>query len=160
MTEKEIEKIVTVNRKARHDYHIIDSYEAGVVLKGTEVKSIREGNVNLKDSYAIIKNGEVFLINAHISPYKQGSIFNHNPLRDKKLLLNKKEIRKLIGKVEEKGMTLVPLKLYLKKGIVKIELALAKGKILYDKRESIAKRDYERERIREFKGKFRFTSKK
>jgi len=160
MNEKEIEKIIAVNRKARHEYHILDSYEAGIVLKGTEVKSIREGNVNLKDSYAIIKYSEVFLINMHIGPYKQGNIFNHEPLRDRKLLLNKREIRKLIGKVEEKGMTLVPLKLYFKRGIVKIELALAKGKILYDKRESIAKRDYEREKIRELKGKFRFTSKK
>jgi SsrA-binding protein len=160
MNEKEIEKIIAVNRKARHEYHILDAYEAGIVLKGTEVKSIREGNVNLKDSYAIIKYSEVFLINMHIGPYKQGNIFNHEPLRDRKLLLNKREIRKLIGKVEEKGMTLVPLKLYFKRGIVKIELALAKGKILYDKRESIAKRDYEREKIRELKGKFRFTSKK
>jgi SsrA-binding protein len=160
MNEKEIEKIIAVNRKARHEYHILDSYEAGIVLKGTEVKSIREGNVNLKDSYAIIKYSEVFLINMHIGPYRQGNIFNHKPLRDRKLLLNKREIRKLIGKVEEKGMTLVPLKLYFKRGIVKIELALAKGKILYDKRESIAKRDYEREKIRELKGKFRFTSKK
>jgi len=160
MNEKEIEKIIAVNRKARHEYHILDAYEAGIVLKGTEVKSIREGNVNLKDSYAIIKYSEVFLINMHIGPYRQGNIFNHEPLRDRKLLLNKREIKKLIGKVEEKGMTLVPLKLYFKRGIVKIELALAKGKILYDKRESIAKRDYEREKIRELKGKFRFTSKK
>ena len=151
---KEIEKIVATNRKAKHDYHIIDSYETGIVLKGTEVKSIRNGNVNLKDSYAIIKNGEVFLLNMHVSPYNQGNIFNHEPMRDKKLLLNKKEIKKLLGKVEEKGMTLVPLKLYFKKGRVKVELALAKGKKVYDKRKDIAKRDFEREKLREWKGKF------
>jgi len=151
---KEIEKIVATNRKAKHDYHIIDSYETGIVLKGTEVKSIRNGNVNLKDSYAIIKTGEIFLLNMHVSPYNQGNIFNHEPLRDKKLLLNKKEIKKLLGKVEEKGMTLVPLKLYFKKGRVKVELALAKGKKVYDKREDIARRDFEREKLREWKGKF------
>jgi len=123
-------------------------------LKGTEVKSIRNGNVNLKDSYAIIKTGEVFLLNMHVSPYNQGNIFNHEPMRDKKLLLNKKEIKKLLGKVEEKGMTLVPLKLYFKKGRVKVELALAKGKKVYDKRKDIAKRDFEREKLREWKGKF------
>ncbi len=154
INEKEIEKIVATNRKAKHDYHIIDSYEAGIVLKGTEVKSIRNGNVNLKDSYAITKNGEVFLLNMHVSPYNQGNIFNHEPMRDKKLLLNKKEIRKLLGKVEEKGMTLVPLKLYFKKGRVKVELALAKGKRVYDKREDIARRDFEREKLREWKGMF------
>jgi len=154
INEKEIEKIVATNKKAKHDYHIIDSYEAGIVLKGTEVKSIRNGNVNFKDSYAIIKNGEIFLLNMHVSPYNQGNIFNHDPLRNKKLLLNKREIKKLIGKVEEKGMTLVPLRLYFKKGRVKVELALAKGKKVYDKREDITRRDLEREQLREWKGKF------
>ena len=152
INRKEIEKIVTTNRKARHDYHIIDSYESGIILKGTEVKSIRNGNVNLKDSYAVIKDGEVFLLNMHVSHYKQGNIFNHVPLRDRKLLLNKREIKKLLGKVQEKGMTLVPLKLYFKKGRVKVELALAKGKKVYDKRKEIARRDFEREKLREWKG--------
>ncbi len=146
-----IEKVVATNRKARHNYHIIDTIEAGIVLKGTEVKSIRDGNVNLKDSYARLINAEMFLFNMHISPYKQGNIFNHAPLRDRKLLLNKKEIRKFTNKVEERGMTLVPISLYFKNGKIKVELALAKGKRLYDKRESIAKRDYDREKRREWK---------
>jgi len=152
MDGKEIEKIIATNRKARHDYNIIDSYESGVVLKGTEVKSIRNGNVNLKDSYAVIKNSEVFLLNMHVSPYKQANIFNHEPLRDRKLLLNKMEIKKLLGKVQEKGMTLVPLRLYFKKGRIKVELALVKGKKIYDKRRDIARRDFEREKLREWKG--------
>ena len=149
-----IEKVVATNKKARHNYHIVDTYEAGIVLKGTEVKSIRNGNVNIKDSHARIKNGEVFLLSMHISPYKQANIFNHDPLRDRKLLLNKKEIKRLIGKVEERGMTLVPLRLYFKNGKVKVEIALVKGKRLYDKREDIAKRDLEREQERELKRKY------
>ena len=146
-------KVIASNRKARHNYHIISTLEAGIVLKGTEVKSIREGNVNLKDGYARIIKSEIFLLSMHISPYKQASIFNHDPLRDRKLLLNKKEIRKIIGKVEEKGMTLVPLSLYFRNGKIKVKLALARGKRLYDKRESIAKRDFEREKRREWKNK-------
>lgn len=145
------EKNITVNRKAQHEYFIIQTYEAGIVLKGTEVKSLREGKVNLVDSYATIKNGEVWLLSAHISEYKQGNINNHNPTRDRKLLLNKSEIRKLIGKIKEKGLTLIPLRLYFLKGKVKVELALVKGKKSYDKRDSIAKKDFQREQERRIK---------
>lgn len=145
------EKNITVNRKAQHEYFIIQTYEAGIVLKGTEVKSLREGKVNLVDSYATIKNGEVWLLNAHISEYKQGNINNHNPTRDRKLLLNSSEIRKLIGKTKEKGLTLIPLRLYFLKGKVKVELALAKGKKSYDKRDTIAKKDFQREQERRIK---------
>lgn len=145
------EKNITVNRKAQHEYFIIQTFEAGIVLKGTEVKSLREGKVNLVDSYATIKNGEVWLISAHISEYRQGNINNHNPTRDRKLLLNKSEIRKLIGKTKEKGLTLIPLRLYFLKGKVKVELALAKGKKSYDKRETIAKKDFQREQERRIK---------
>ncbi len=145
------EKNITVNRKAQHEYFIIQTYEAGIVLVGTEVKSLREGKVNLVDSYATIKNGEVWLISAHISEYRQGNINNHNPTRDRKLLLNKNEIRKLIGKTKEKGLTLIPLRMYFKNGRVKIEIALAKGKKSYDKRETIAKRDFQREQERRIK---------
>lgn len=144
-------KIVCQNKKARHDYHIIHTYEAGIVLKGTEVKSIRAGKINISDSYAKIKNGEVWLINAHISEYEKGNYNNHDPLRDRKLLLNKREIRKLISYTQEKGMTLVPLKVYFKKGKAKVELAVAKGKKLYDKREDIAKKDLQREYQRKIK---------
>ncbi|MEP0862481.1 MAG: SsrA-binding protein SmpB [Ignavibacterium sp.] len=149
--ENQEEKNITVNRKARHEYHILQTFEAGIVLVGTEVKALREGKANLVDSYATIKNGEVWLVNAHISEYKQGNINNHNPTRDRKLLLNKSEIRKLIGKTKEKGLTLIPLRLYFKKGRVKVELALAKGKKSYDKRETIAKRDFQREQERRIK---------
>ncbi|WP_337873200.1 SsrA-binding protein SmpB [Ignavibacterium sp.] len=145
------EKNITVNRKARHEYHILQIFEAGIVLVGTEVKALREGKANLVDSYAAIKNGEVWLIGAHISEYKQGNINNHNPTRDRKLLLNKSEIRKLIGKTREKGLTLIPLRMYFKIGRVKVELALAKGKKSYDKRETIAKRDFQREQERKIK---------
>lgn len=145
------EKNITVNRKARHEYEIIQTYEAGIVLTGTEVKSLRAGKANLVDSYASLRNGELWLLSAHISEYFQGNINNHEPARDRKLLLNKNEIRKLIGKVNEKGLTLVPLRLYFKNGKVKVELALAKGKKVYDKRESIAKRDRQRDQQREFR---------
>lgn len=150
-TNSEEEKNITVNRKAQHEYFIIQTYEAGIVLKGTEVKSLREGKVNLVDSYATIKNGEVWLLSAHISEYKQGNINNHNPTRDRKLLLNKSEIRKLIGKIKEKGLTLIPLRLYFLKGKVKVELALVKGKKSYDKRDTIAKKDFQREQERRIK---------
>lgn len=133
------------NRQARYNYEIIDSFEVGIVLKGTEIKSIRNGKANLKDSYAIIKNGEMFLLNMHISPYEQGNIFNHEETRTRKLLMHKKEIIKLNNKLTLEGNTLVPLKLYFKNGKAKIELGLAKGKKLYDKRETIKKRDIERE---------------
>ncbi len=145
-------KIVAQNRKARHDYFIEETYEAGIVLAGTEVKSVRQGNVNLRDSYAVIKDGEVFLYNMHISPYEKGNIFNRDPLRTRKLLLNRREINKLTGYVQQKGYTLVPLKVYLKRGWVKVELAVARGKKSYDKRESIAKRDAQREMERAFRG--------
>ncbi len=145
------EKIITTNRKARHAYQVLETFEAGIALTGTEVKSLRQGRANLKDSYATVRDGEVFLVNAHISPYDHGNIYNHDPVRDRKLLLHRKEIRKLIGKVQEKGLTLVPLKLYFKRGKAKVELALARGKKTYDKRADIAKRDANREIQRELK---------
>lgn len=145
---KEAVKKVATNRKARHEYFIEETIEAGIVLKGTEVKSIRQGKVNIKDSYATIKNGEVFLKEMHISPYEQGNIFNVDPLRQRKLLLKKREIRKLNSYIMQKGYTLIPLSIYIKNGLVKVELAVAKGKKLYDKREDIARRDAER-RIRQ-----------
>lgn len=144
-------KVVAQNKKARHDYHIEETYEAGLVLTGTEIKSVRAGKVNLRDSYARIKDGEVFLLNMHISPYEQGNRFNHDPLRTRKLLLHKREINKLIGLTKEKGYTLVPLKIYLKNGLAKVDLAVAKGKKLYDKRESMKKRDAQREIERAFR---------
>lgn len=133
------------NRQARYNYEIMETFEVGIVLKGTEIKSIRNGKANLKDSYAIIKHGEVFLLNMHISPYEQGNIFNHSETRTRKLLMHKKEIIKLNNKLSLEGYSLVPLKLYFKNGKAKIELGLAKGKKLYDKRETIKKRDIERE---------------
>jgi len=133
------------NRKARFDYEILDTYETGIVLTGTEIKSIKNGKANLKDSYAIVRNNEVFLLNMHISPYEQGNIFNHEETRTRKLLLHKKEILKIRDKVTLEGVTLIPLKLYFKNGKAKIELGLAKGKKTFDKRESIKKRDMELE---------------
>lgn len=134
-------KVVATNRKARHEFFIEDTIEAGIALKGTEVKSIRQGKLNIKDSYASIDDGEVFINNMHISPYEQGNIFNQDPLRKRKLLLNKREIRRLTGDIMQKGYTLIPLSVYIKDGLVKVELATAKGKKLYDKREAIAKKD-------------------
>ena len=134
-----------INRKANYDYEIIDTYEAGVVLTGTEIKSIRLGMITLKDSYAIIKNNEIFLLNVHISSYEQGNRFNHDELRTRKLLLHKKEIIKLKEKIDKEGFTIIPLKLYFVKGKVKILLGLAKGKKNYDKRETIKKKDIERQ---------------
>jgi SsrA-binding protein len=151
MQESNIEKNITVNRKARHEYSILQVFEAGIVLVGTEVKALRQGKANLVDSYGKLKNGEVWLVNAHISEYTQGNINNHNPRRERKLLLNKSEIRKLIGKTREKGLTLVPLRLYFKNGKAKVELALAKGKKVYDKRRDIAKKDLQREQERRIK---------
>jgi len=148
---KDEEKNITVNRKARHEYSIIQTYEAGIVLQGTEVKSLRQGKVNLVDSYANLKNGEVWLVSANINVYEQGNINNHEPTRTRKLLLNRSEIRKLSVKIKEKGLTLIPLRLYFKNGKVKVELALAKGKKSYDKRESIAKKDFQREQERRIK---------
>jgi SsrA-binding protein len=142
---KSEQKVIAQNRKARHHYHILETYETGIVLLGTEVKSLREGRANFKDSYADVRNNEVWLHGMHISPYSHGNIHNHEPERDRKLLLHQNEIRRLIGKTQEMGLTLVPLQFYFKRGKVKVELALAKGKKLYDKREAIAKRDAERE---------------
>jgi len=138
-------KIVCSNRKALHDYYIIENYEAGISLKGTEVKSLREGKANLKDSYALIKDEEIYLMNCHISPYSAGSRENPTPTRTRKLLLHKREIQKLIGKTHEKGLTLIPLKIYFKKGRAKIELALAKGKKLFDKRRALKEKESRRE---------------
>lgn len=138
-------RVIANNKKARHDYFIEETYEAGIALKGTEVKSIRLGKANLKDGYAEIKDGEVILHNVHISPYEQGNIFNVDPTRPRKLLLHKREIRKLIGYITQKGYTLVPLQLYLNdRGLIKLQLAVAKGKKLYDKRDTIAKKDAQR----------------
>ena len=141
-------KLIAKNPTAFHNYNIDDKLEAGIVLSGTEIKSIRSGKANLKDSYAIIKNGEVYIVGMHISPYEHGNIFNKDPLRDRKLLLNKREINKLIGLTKQKGYSLVPLSMYFKGSLVKIELGVGKGKKLYDKREDIAKKDAER-RIRQ-----------
>ena len=137
-------KLIAKNPTAFHNYSIDDKLEAGIVLSGTEIKSIRSGKANLKDSYAIIKNGEVYIVGMHISPYEHGNIFNKDPLRDRKLLLNKREINKLIGLTKQKGSSLVPLNMYFKGSLVKIELVIGKGKKLYDKREDIAKKDAER----------------
>lgn len=139
------EKNIALNRKARHEYHILEVIECGVVLQGTEVKSLREGKANLTDAYATVVHGEVWLYNLHISPFDKGNRFNHDPLRPRKLLLHRMEIRRLIGKTQEKGLTLVPLRLYFSNGKVKVELALGKGKKLYDKREAEASRDAKRE---------------
>ena len=149
---KEHIKIVAENRKARHDYFIIDKYEAGIVLKGTEVKSLRGGRANLKDAYGRIQNGEVFIHQMHISPYKFAYYNNHDPLRPRKLLLHKKEIKKLYGKINEKGMGLVPLRLYFKQGRAKVMIAVVKGKRKYDKRETIRRRDEQRDLDRAKKG--------
>ena len=144
MGDKASVKVIADNRKARHDYFVIESFEAGVELFGTEVKSLRQGGVNLKDSYCEIDKGELFALGVHISPYEQGNIFNKNPLRPKKLLMHKKEIMKLTGLVSREGYTLVPLSLYFKGSRVKMAVGLCKGKKLYDKRESAAKRDADR----------------
>lgn len=140
-----------LNRKARFNYEIIDTIECGIVLKGTEIKSIRDGKANIKDSYAIIRNNEVYILNMHISPYENGGVFNHQETRTRKLLLHKKEILKLKNKLELEGFTLIPLKLYFVNGKAKIELGLCKGKKLYDKREDSKKKDVERELAKKYK---------
>jgi len=145
-------KSVALNRKARHEYFIEETYECGIELVGTEVKSIRGGKVNLKDSYAKVKNGEMFVVGMHISPYEQGNIFNRDPFRDRRLLLHKAEIRKLNAAAMQDGLALVPLSMYFKDGRVKVELAVAKGKKLYDKRQSIAERDAKRSAERAERG--------
>lgn len=138
-------KIVTDNRKAWHDYFIEDTFETGIVLKGTEVKSLREGKANLKDSYVLVKDGEVFLLGCHISPYSHGNIENHEPTRTRKLLLSRHEINKMLGKALQKGYTIIPTKIYFKKGLAKVEIALAKGKQLHDKRDSLKEKEARRE---------------
>lgn len=145
------EKVITLNRRARHDYEIIETIEAGIELKGSEVKSLRGGQVNLKDSYARVENGEIWLVGCHISPYTHGSVFNHDPLRPRRLLLHKDEIRRIERKIVERGYTLIPLSLYFKRGKVKVELALARGKTLVDKRETIKRKTAKREIERELK---------
>lgn len=146
-SQPEIQSIAR-NKRARHDYHILDTWEAGIVLKGTEVKSLREGKANISDAYGIIKDGEAYLLNLHISPYERGGYSNHEPERTRKLLLHRKEIRRLIGAVEREGLTLIPLELYFKNGVAKVALALGKGKKLHDKRETERARDAEREMSR------------
>ena len=153
MLKERAEKVVATNRKAFHDYHIEERLEAGIVLKGTEVKSLREGQVNLKDSYASVDHGELVLHHCHISPYSHGNIMNHDPVRPRKLLLHRKEINKLLGKTQQKGLTLVPLRIYFSpRGLAKVELALAKGKKQYDRREAIKAREVGREVERAIKG--------
>ena len=149
MSEKDVReaarRVIAENRKARHDYHVLDTFEAGVALLGTEVKAIREGRVNLRDSYARVQDGEVWMMNVHISPYSHRGSAEHQEMRQRKLLLHRHEIRKMVGKVAEKGLTLVPLELYFKKGRVKVLLALAKGKQAHDKRETLRRREVDRE---------------
>ena len=143
--EKPERETIARNKRARHDYHILDSWEAGIVLTGSEVKSLRNGKANISDAYGIVKDGEVHLLNLHISPYEQASYFNHDPTRTRKLLLHKREIRKMIGSVERQGLTLVPLELYFRRGKAKVALGLGRGKKLYDKRADEKRRDDERD---------------
>ncbi|MBO0430667.1 SsrA-binding protein SmpB [Enterococcus sp. DIV0660C] len=138
-------KLIAQNKKARHDYSIIDTMEAGMVLQGTEIKSIRNSRINLKDGFVRVRNGEAFLYNVHISPYEQGNIFNHDPLRTRKLLLHKKQIARLIGETKNAGVTIVPLKVYIKNGYAKVLIGLAKGKKSYDKREDLKRKDVDRQ---------------
>ena len=148
--EESGEGLVTTNRKARHDYTILDTYEAGLVLKGTEVKSLRQGKANLTDGYAILKNGELWLMGMHVSPYEQGSYSNVDPVRNRKLLLHKSEIRKLVAKTTQKGFTLVPLKVYFKNNVAKVLIGVAEGKKSYDKRAAIAEREVKRDIRRKY----------
>ncbi len=152
--EKQV-KVISTNRKAHHLYHVLESFEAGIALVGTEVKSLRLGRANLKDSYAMVKKGEVYLHNMHISPYEQASRFNHDPTRTRKLLMHRREIKRLLGKTVERGLTLVPLKLYFKGNVAKVELALAVGKKIYDRRKDIKDREVQRELRRALKEKQR-----
>lgn len=149
--QKETQKLIANNKKAYHDYFIEETYEAGIALHGTEVKSMRQGKCSIKEAFIRIENGEVFVYGMHVSPYEKGNIFNKDPLRVKKLLLHRQEIYRLSGKVAEKGLTLVPLQVYFKEGKVKVEIGLARGKKLYDKRQDIAKKDQRREAEKEFK---------
>ena len=151
MAGKETQKLIANNKKAYHDYFIDETYEAGIALHGTEVKSMRMGKCSVKESFIRIENGEVFVYGMHVSPYEKGNIFNKDPMRVKKLLMHRYEINKLEGKIKEKGYTLVPLQVYFREGKVKVEIGLARGKKLYDKRETIAKKDARREAERDFK---------
>ena len=151
MAKKSGMKLIANNKKAYHDYFILETYEAGIALHGTEVKSLRMGKCSIKEAFIRVENEEVYVYGMHSSPYEKGNIFNKDPLRVRKLLLHKSEIRKLLGKTKEKGMTLVPLKVYFKDSLVKVEIGLAKGKKLYDKRQDIAKKDQQREAQRDFK---------
>ena len=149
--DRDAKRSIAKNKHARHDYHVLETHEAGIVLTGTEVKSLREGKANIQDAYGIVRGGEVFLLNAHIAPYGSGGYVNHDPVRSRKLLLHRREIRRLIGAVEREGLTLVPLELYFRGGRAKVVIALAKGKKLHDKREDSRRRDAEREIAREFR---------
>jgi SsrA-binding protein len=144
-------KLVVSNRKARHEYHILETWEAGIALQGTEVKALREGKANLQDAYARFDGGELWLYNLHISPYDPGNRFNHDPLRRRKLLLHRREMRKMIGQVEQKGLTLIPLDLHFTEGFAKVNLALGKGKKLHDKREDVKAREAQRDMARDWK---------
>lgn len=144
-------KLIAQNRKARHDYTVVDTMEAGIVLQGTEIKSIRNGRINLKDGFARIRNDEAYLLNVHISPYEQGNIFNHDPLRTRKLLLHKKQIAKLIAETKNTGITIIPLKVYIRNGYAKVLIGLAKGKKQYDKREDLKRKEINREISRTLK---------
>jgi SsrA-binding protein len=149
---EEGKKIIAINKRARFDYHISETLEAGLALQGTEVKSLREGRVNLQDAYADVQEGEVFLLHAHINQYEQGNRFNHDPVRPRKLLLHKREIKRLIGKTQEKGLTLIPTRMYFMHGKAKVELGLAKGKKQYDKREDLKRRTAQRDIARAMRG--------
>lgn len=144
-TPQETVKVIMVNRRARHEYHVLETLEVGIVLKGTEVKSIRAGKVNLQDSYAVVEHGELFLYNMHVNPFEKGNIFNHDPVRVRKLLAKRREIIKLAQKTNEKGLTLIPLQLYFLGRHLKVEIGVCKGKKLYDKRESLKSRDIQRD---------------
>ena len=152
---KDAIKLISQNKKAYHDYFILETFQCGIALTGTEVKSVRAGRCNLKDSYVMIENGEAILTGMHISPYEQGNIFNHDPMSDRKLLLHKYEINKLQGAVTKDGLTIVPLKVYFKGSLVKVDIGIAKGKKLYDKRQDIAKKDQKREAERDFRQSFK-----
>ena len=152
---KDAIKLISQNKKAYHDYFILETFQCGIALTGTEVKSVRAGRCNLKDSYVMIENGEAILTGMHISPYEQGNIFSHDPMADRKLLLHKYEINKLQGAVTKDGLTIVPLKVYFKGSLVKVDIGIAKGKKLYDKRQDIAKKDQKREAERDFRQSFK-----
>lgn len=148
---KDSVKLIAQNKKAYHDYFILETFQAGIELQGTEVKSLRAGRCNLKDSFVSIENGQAFIKQMHISPYEQGNIFNHDPMRERRLLLHKFEINKLLGSITADGLTIVPLKVYFKGSLVKVDIGIAKGKKLYDKRHDIAKKDMQREAAKDFK---------